>query len=115
MRPYAMYTPLGRSLLGVGLGLVVACIVLVVSQLRASKPCDCLLHDVSGLLGHAVNAPSELLEESYGATAGDVKWVRRQLLRLQVGDALKAENAWHQLRKGINPRTRQQQLADLRR
>eukprot|EP00249_Psilotum_nudum_P010844 c22803_g1_i2 orf=24-518(+) len=48
-----------------------------------------------------------------GATDEDVRWVKAQLQRNKVGEAPKTAEEWRQLRKGINPRTRQQQLDDL--
>ncbi|MCO5610239.1 hypothetical protein L7F22_064475 [Adiantum nelumboides] len=49
-----------------------------------------------------------------GATQEDLAWLKSQLLRNQLQAAPQIAEEWHRLRKGINPRTREQQLADLR-
>ncbi|KAI5077249.1 hypothetical protein GOP47_0007073 [Adiantum capillus-veneris] len=53
-------------------------------------------------------------EQPVGATEEDLAWLKSQLLRQQLQAAPQAPDEWHRLRKGINPRTREQQLADLR-
>ncbi|KAH9310726.1 hypothetical protein KI387_025761 [Taxus chinensis] len=40
----------------------------------------------------------------------DIKWAKSQLEKNRLGEG----KGWHQLRKGINPRTREEQLQDLR-
>ncbi|KAJ6852679.1 uncharacterized protein M6B38_254000 [Iris pallida] len=49
------------------------------------------------------------------ATREDVSWLRSQLEINSLPDPPSTPEEWHSLRKGINPRTRQQQLDDLRR
>ncbi|MQM03446.1 hypothetical protein Taro_036229 [Colocasia esculenta] len=48
------------------------------------------------------------------ATQDDVSWLRSQLSLNRLGDPPSTPEQWHALRKGINPRTRAQQLDDLR-
>jgi hypothetical protein len=47
----------------------------------------------------------------------DVAWLKAQLESnsLLAGGAGASHDAWHRLRKGINPRTREQQLFDINR
>jgi len=47
----------------------------------------------------------------------DVAWLKAQLASnsLLAGGAAASHDAWHRLRKGINPRTREQQLFDINR
>lgn len=53
-------------------------------------------------------------EDSVGASREDLTWLKAQLLLNQLGEAPQTPEEWHRLRKGINPRTREQQLGDLR-
>lgn len=51
-------------------------------------------------------------------TPADVSWLKAQLAAnsLHLADgAAASHDAWHRLRKGINPRTREQQLFDINR
>ncbi|KAJ7569193.1 hypothetical protein O6H91_01G065700 [Diphasiastrum complanatum] len=56
-------------------------------------------------------------DEDEGLVTKDehVKWVRAQMELARLGDPGKTAHEWHRMRKGINPRTREQQLFDLRR
>ncbi|KAL5996003.1 hypothetical protein ACLOJK_026076 [Asimina triloba] len=47
--------------------------------------------------------------------AADISWVKDQLRINGIPDPPSTPEAWHSLRKGINPRTREQQLDDFRR
>ncbi|KAK8938255.1 hypothetical protein KSP40_PGU003525 [Platanthera guangdongensis] len=71
-------------------------------------------------------APSSSCPSSYLAPAGDrrmpyqiapsaddVNWLRSQIHMNSLPDPSNTPRAWHSLRKGINPRTRSQQLEDL--
>lgn len=53
-------------------------------------------------------------EDPVGPSQEDLAWLRAQLNRNQLQEAPRTSEEWHQLRKGINPRTREQQLSDLR-
>ncbi|WOK98829.1 hypothetical protein Cni_G07541 [Canna indica] len=46
-------------------------------------------------------------------TPDDIAWLKAQLSRNSIQDPPSSPAAWHTLRKGINPRTRAQQLEDL--
>ncbi|THU73431.1 hypothetical protein C4D60_Mb04t22780 [Musa balbisiana] len=48
-------------------------------------------------------------------TPDDIAWLKSQLARNSIQEPPSSPAAWHSLRKGINPRTRAQQLEDLRR
>ncbi|CAA6654221.1 unnamed protein product [Spirodela intermedia] len=48
-------------------------------------------------------------------TKEDVSWLRSQLDLNRLGEPPSTADQWHALRKGINPRTRAQQLEDFRR
>ncbi|XP_042462397.1 uncharacterized protein LOC122045997 [Zingiber officinale] len=48
-------------------------------------------------------------------TLADVAWLKSQLALNSIQEPPTSPAAWHSLRKGINPRTRAQQLEDLRR
>ncbi|XP_031496788.1 uncharacterized protein LOC116261962 [Nymphaea colorata] len=48
------------------------------------------------------------------ASADDISWLRDQLRANELRDPPTTAEGWHMLRKGINPRTRAQQLEDLR-
>jgi hypothetical protein len=55
------------------------------------------------------------LDAAYtGPSEEDLRWLTAQLDRNGVRDVPQSEDEWHRMRKGINPRTRQQQLSDLR-
>ncbi|KAK1293480.1 hypothetical protein QJS10_CPB17g01443 [Acorus calamus] len=47
-------------------------------------------------------------------SSSDLAWLKSQLTLNSLGDPPTTPEAWHSLRKGINPRTREQQLQDLR-
>ena len=49
-----------------------------------------------------------------GPSEEDLLWLRTQLDRNGVREVPQNAEEWHQMRKGINPRTREQQIADLR-
>lgn len=53
-------------------------------------------------------------EDPVGASHEDLTWLKAQLLLNHLQDAPQTPEEWHRLRKGINPRTREQQLIDLR-
>ncbi|XP_074586325.1 uncharacterized protein LOC141842012 [Curcuma longa] len=46
-------------------------------------------------------------------SSDDIAWLKSQLARNSVQEPSSSTSAWHSLRKGINPRTRAQQLEDL--
>ncbi|XP_072960228.1 uncharacterized protein [Typha angustifolia] len=48
-------------------------------------------------------------------TKEDISWLKSQLHLNSLDDPPSSPSAWHSLRKGINPRTRSQQLEDLQR
>lgn len=49
-----------------------------------------------------------------GPSDEDIKWVKSQLDKNHLGEPPNTPQEWHELRKGINPRTRERQLEDLR-
>ncbi|ERN09545.1 uncharacterized protein LOC18437701 [Amborella trichopoda] len=51
--------------------------------------------------------------EPIGPSREDIEWVKDQLQRNSLGEPPNTTEGWHALRKGINPRTRAQQLEDL--
>ena len=49
-----------------------------------------------------------------GPSEEDLMWLTAQLDRNGVREVPQNAEEWHQMRKGINPRTREQQITDLR-
>ncbi|EFJ19688.1 hypothetical protein SELMODRAFT_110669 [Selaginella moellendorffii] len=54
-------------------------------------------------------------EDAVGVSREDLTWVSSQMANAQLGDPPKSAEDWIRMRKGINPRTREEQLYDLRR
>ncbi|KAH0457638.1 hypothetical protein IEQ34_012953 [Dendrobium chrysotoxum] len=53
------------------------------------------------------------MPEQIFSTSDDIKWIRAQIHGNSLPDPSNSPHVWHSLRKGINPRTREQQLEDL--
>ncbi|XXG79313.1 hypothetical protein AAC387_Pa09g0414 [Persea americana] len=51
-------------------------------------------------------------QQPISASVEDVRWLKSQLEMNRIPDPPTTREAWHSLRKGINPRTRAQQLDD---
>ncbi|XP_077236389.1 S-adenosyl-L-methionine-dependent methyltransferases superfamily protein [Tasmannia lanceolata] len=58
--------------------------------------------------------PSRTSTAQISSTPEDLAWLKSQLQHNHLRDPPTTPDAWHSLRKGINPRTRAQQLDDLR-
>ncbi|CAN6467748.1 unnamed protein product [Victoria cruziana] len=71
---------------------------------------------VGGKVGSEITSRRSASSSSdpVSASADDVSWLRDQLRRNELRDPPTTAEGWHVLRKGINPRTREQQLEDLR-
>ncbi|PKA60396.1 hypothetical protein AXF42_Ash008456 [Apostasia shenzhenica] len=67
----------------------------------------------SGSVSYAAAGGRHRLLDQISPTADDLEWLRSQIQRNSLPDPPSTPSAWHSLRKGINPRTRAQQLDDL--
>ncbi|KAJ0977664.1 hypothetical protein J5N97_013138 [Dioscorea zingiberensis] len=59
------------------------------------------------------SSPSSAEPDPISTSPSDVQWLQAQLRVNALSDPPSSPSAWHSLRKGINPRTRAQQLEDL--
>ncbi|WOL05953.1 hypothetical protein Cni_G14684 [Canna indica] len=80
------------------------------SSSPVSLSCPTTTASATGSLA-ATTIPADPISPS----GDDIAWLKFQLSRNSIQEPPTLPAAWHSLRKGINPRTRAQQLEDLRR
>ncbi|OAY77502.1 hypothetical protein ACMD2_09037 [Ananas comosus] len=86
---------------------------LLLTSLAPAPPCSCAHSSTTTTV--TTTTTTSLNPTPVSPTSDDLSWLRSQLALNSLGDPPSSPAAWRALRKGINPRTRAEQLDDLRR
>ncbi|XP_020576784.1 uncharacterized protein LOC110022273 [Phalaenopsis equestris] len=84
-------------------------LLLLFPSLSPSCSCSSSSLEITDIGGRGDNG----MREQIVPTSEDIKWLRSQIHYNSLLDPSDTPHAWHSLRKGINPRSREQQLDDL--
>ncbi|XP_072996277.1 uncharacterized protein [Typha latifolia] len=88
---------------------------LLLTSLSPSPSCSCPTTTSTSTTTTTITTTSSPNPTPVSTTQEDISWLKSQLSLNSLRDPPSSPAAWHSLRKGINPRTRAQQLEDLQR